>query len=94
MAKKRTRAKYISKGQRANTDRTLVNSVRKDVLFAVKYLNKLKAWMKGKDVFFTIENPNKLETNRKFIRVSGRELYGDPKKATWSMPKRDWDTAA
>lgn len=36
---------------------------------AQKMLNKMKALEKGKDVVFTIENPNKNETNRPFIRM-------------------------
>jgi hypothetical protein len=41
-----------------------------------RMLNKMAALEKGKDVVFTIENPNKNETNKPFIRqrISGKEF--------------------
>ena len=36
---------------------------------ADRMLFKMDALYKGKDVYFTMENPNKNETNKKFIRV-------------------------
>lgn len=58
-----------SKGERRSSIRT----PNKDS--GQRVLNQMNALAKGKDVVFTIENPNKNETNRKFIkqRVSGRE---------------------
>lgn len=41
---------------------------------------KFDAFLKGKNVYFTIDNPNNKETNKRKIRVSGRTLYGDPKE--------------
>lgn len=47
-----------------------------------RILAKMDALNKGKDVVFTIENPNKAETNKKFIRVrvSGKKWVDDRKK--------------
>ena len=42
--------------------------------------NKMKAWRAGKNVIVTIPNPNKKETNKKFIKVNAKEVWGSPKK--------------
>ena len=60
----------VSKGERRSSMRTRgVGDTNVD-----KMLRKLEALNKGKDVVITIENPNKNETNKKFIRhkVSGK----------------------
>lgn len=58
------------------------NSMRKDRTVAEKYLNKLKAWAKGKRTMVTIPNPNPNETNKRFIRVEGNHsaAFGPWKK--------------
>ena len=38
-------------------------------------LNKQKKWILGKKVFLTIKNPNKQETNKKFIRVPAEQVW-------------------
>lgn len=60
---------YVSKGERKSSISTKIKDP------ATKLLRKMDALNKGKDVWFTIANPNKNETNKKFIRVkrSGRE---------------------
>lgn len=42
-------------------------------------LNQQKAFLQGKNVVLTIPNPNPNETNRRFIRVNARDVWGDPK---------------
>ena len=61
---------YVSKGER----RSSMKTPNKDK--AQKMLNKMDALYKGKDVVFTMENPNKEETNRQFIkvRVNGKQF--------------------
>jgi hypothetical protein len=46
----------------------------------------MKALAQGKDVVFTVENPNKEETNKRFIRqkVSGKN-YLNSRKGTFIM---------
>lgn len=69
MAKKGGSGKtYVSKGERRSSMSTKVNDP------AQKLLNKVTALAKGKDVVYTIENPNKNETNKRFVkvRVSGK----------------------
>jgi len=43
---------------------------------AQKLLNKQKAYMKGSNPKLTIENPNKNETNKPFIKVRMSDLRG------------------
>jgi hypothetical protein len=60
---------YTSKGERKSSISTKVKDP------ALTLLRKMHALSKGKDVWFTIDNPNKSETNKRQIRVkrSGRE---------------------
>lgn len=60
---------YTSKGERRSSAKTPNRDPGQ------KILNKMAALNKGKDVYFTMENPNKNETNKRFIRVkvSGRD---------------------
>jgi len=41
-----------------------------------KLLNKQRAYMKGSNPWITMENPNKSETNKPFIKVRMSELRG------------------
>lgn len=66
MGKKRCRAKYRSKGERSN----VASKHKFDVHSSIdRALFKVKARRAGKRVVETIANPNKEETNRRFIRV-------------------------
>jgi len=67
------RSKYTSKGERSSMNRTITNSIRKDRTYGDRLSNQLKAWAKGKRTMVTIENPNKNETNKRFIRVEGND---------------------
>lgn len=72
---------YTSKGV-VGVNRSISKEVRRDRPVVDKETNKFNAFLKGKNVWFTIANPNVKQTNQKFIRVRGRELYGDPKDYT------------
>ena len=41
---------------------------------------QLNAFLNFKNVVLTIPNPNKHETNKKFIKVNAREVWGNPKR--------------
>jgi hypothetical protein len=86
MAKKSTRAKYTSKGQHSNVARGTVKAVRKEIDIIDQYLNKLKAWSKGKRTMVTVENPNPNETNKRFIKLEGNVVFG-PWKRTVDVMK-------
>jgi len=71
---------YVSKGQRLNVRKDICKAQRRDYL-ANKLdvvANKIAAWKAGKAVFLTIPNPNKNETNKRFIRVPAKEVWGNP----------------
>ena len=73
---------YTSKGERRNVRRDILNAERRayrehpiDVI-----RNKQNAWKKLKKVYLTIPNPNTNETNKRFIRVEAKHLWGDPRR--------------
>jgi hypothetical protein len=78
MAKKGGKSKgFISKGIHSNVDRKITNAMRTEYLqLGDRVLNQMAALRKGKDVVMTIANPNKEQTNKKFIKVrmSGKEF--------------------
>jgi len=86
MASKAKRAKYTSKGQRDSVSKDTVKAVHRDRSELDKILNKLKVWATGKKVMVTIPNPNKNETNKRFIRVEGTHsaAFGP-----WKRPDKD-----
>lgn len=73
MGKKRQRASQTSKGEVGNPMKTRVRTQ------AARQTNQLNAWRKGKNVVLTLPNPNKNETNKPFIRVNARDVWGDPR---------------
>lgn len=71
MGKKSSGKNYTSKGERQSSIKTSgVN-----VTAIQKMLFKQQALDNGKDVWFTVANPNKEQTNKPFIRVkvSGKD---------------------
>lgn len=71
---------YISNGVHSNVNRTILREMRKDYMASGERLyNQRQAWAKGKNVVLTIENPNKNETHKRFIRVNARDVWGSPK---------------
>ena len=71
MGKKRSRASQTSKGERRN----VVNGLSDDRTELQKVNDKMRAHLKGKNVMLTIENPNKSETKKPFIRVPAKEQW-------------------
>ncbi len=70
MAKKGGKSKgFISQGLRKSSMKT----ASKDP--ADRLMNQLKAHRAGKKTVVTIENPNKEQTDKKFIRVPGKEYF-------------------
>lgn len=69
---------YTSKGERPNVAKSTRKAMRRDYLenHGVERVgNQMKAFLKGKRVMLTIENPNKNETNKRFIRVPAGEVW-------------------
>ena len=81
MAKrKKSRAHQESKGERRNVAKSTRKQMRDAGTPLTIMSNKMKAWRAGKNVIVTIPNPNKKETNKKFIKVNAKEVWGSPKK--------------
>ena len=81
MAKrKKSRAHQESKGERRNVAKSTRKQMRDAVTPLTIMSNKMKAWRAGKNVIVTIPNPNKKETNKKFIMLNAKEVWGSPKK--------------
>lgn len=81
---------YTSKGERSNVSSKTLSGIRKEKYEGDKMLDLQRAWVKGQNPWITIENPNKNETNKKFIRVKMNETsLGNPKerqKKMFQMP--------
>jgi len=74
MGKKKSRATQVSKGEIGRPQRSRLR--HGDPGYASQRItNQLKAFLKGKRVMLTIENPNKNETNKRFIRVNARDVW-------------------
>ena len=78
MGKKCGKSKgFVSQGIHSNVDRKISNSMRRDYMASGdRLLNQLDAWKRGKNVVFTITNPNPNETNKRVIRVNARDIKG------------------
>ena len=70
-----TKTKYVSKGQRPSVMRSTLNAVARGVSATTKMENILAAYTKGKNPWITVINPDKSQTNRKFIRVRTNDLF-------------------
>jgi len=85
MGKKKSRASQTSKGsvnQNPKSDSKRVQkALRREYRGSTAELNnKMKAHLRLKNVMLTIPNPNTNETNKRFIRVSSREVWGYAKR--------------
>jgi ribosomal protein L21E len=79
MGKKRSRDSQTSKGQRPNVNKKIRNDVRRDYMDSLdRSINQMKAYAKGKRVMLTVPNPNKNETNKRFIRVAAEDYLQRP----------------
>jgi len=73
MGKKKSRAKYTSKGQRRSMDTRPLKAVRRERHPLRNLLNKIDSFVDGKKVYLTIPNPNPKETNKPYIRVRAED---------------------
>lgn len=66
----------VSAGIHSNVTRSVLRDVRAlKIAAGDKLINQQKAFMQGKPVMVTIENPNKNETNKPFIRVPANTVW-------------------
>jgi hypothetical protein len=74
--KKSSGKNYTSSGLYRNVARKMTNSLRSEYLASGdRVANQLKAFRAGKRVVLTIENPNKEERNKPFIRVDASHVW-------------------
>lgn len=84
--KKASGSNYTSSGVHSNVNRKTLNGMKKDRDPGIKMLNLQKAWLKGLNPWITIENPDKNDTSRRFIRVRMNDTYlGNPKDRAKKM---------
>jgi len=66
----------VSAGIHSNVDQKTRNAMRREYLNSgERVLNQRRAFNEGKNVVVTIENPNREETNRRYIRVNARDIW-------------------
>jgi hypothetical protein len=81
MGKKGGKSKgAVSAGVHSNVSRKITNALRREYMASgERIMNQLRAWKRGKNVVLTIENPNKEDKSRRYIRVRAIDLWGDPR---------------
>lgn len=78
MAKgKKSRTQYVSKGERRNVAKPNCTPNRDPLQ---RLINQREAWAAGKNVIVTIPNPDPDARNMPYIRVKGKDIWGDPKR--------------
>lgn len=87
MAGKKSSGKhYVSKGERPNVTRSVLNALRREYLTSDARLNnQVKAWRRGKNVMLTVKNPDKKNTKERMIRVPAIDVWGFPRQANIKM---------
>ena len=79
MGKKKSGTTYTSKGQRPNVSKATQKLQRRAYMESLdRSVNQTNAWRAGKRVMLTVPNPNKNETNKRYIRVEATEYLGTP----------------
>ena len=86
MAKKSSGKHYVSKGERPNVTRSVLNAIRREYLQSdARPNNQIKAWRRGKNVMLTVPNPDKKNTKERMIRVPAVDVWGFPRQANLRM---------
>lgn len=85
MAKKSSGKHYVSKGERSSVSKKILKMCRRERSADWKTANITKNWAKGENPWITVQNPNKEETNKRFIRVKTNDVWGFPRPAQIKM---------
>jgi hypothetical protein len=76
MGKKKTGKQYISVGVHSNVSASLTREIRADYNASPeRMINQQKAHIAGKKTRIVVPNPNKEETNKLFITISGKDFF-------------------
>lgn len=76
MGKKKSGTTYTSKGERRNVSKHTTKGMKRNRSVSEKLINQIAAHRKGKNVVLTIPNPNKNETNKRYIKVKAVDHWG------------------
>ena len=76
---------FQSKGERPNVKRNILKAVRRNITPSEKMQYVMNAYLKGRNPWLTVPNPNTNETNKKFIRVKSEDIWGSPKNRGYRM---------
>ena len=79
MGKKRTRKMLKSKGIHGSVNHSVATAVRAEQKKSNGLNNLVSCWRDLKNPWVTIQNPNKEQTNRRFIKVRANDYFGNPK---------------
>lgn len=79
MGKKKSRDQQVSKGERKSVSAATRKALKSDRSFIDVTRAKWDAYSKGKNVVLTIPNPNTNETNKPFIRINAKDVWGSSK---------------
>ena len=86
MGKKSSGKHYVSKGERPNVTRSVLNALRREYIQSdMRRNNQAIAWRKGKNVVLTVPNPDKKNTKERMIRVPAIDVWGFPRQANLKM---------
>lgn len=76
MGKKKSRTSQTSTGTVNQRKSSISKLLRREYKQSgLRSINQLAAFNRGKNVVLTVENPNKNETNKRFIRVNARDVW-------------------
>jgi hypothetical protein len=84
VSKKKHTSGETSAGIHTSVSKSLRKAMRRDYMESGdRFMNQMKALGQGKDVVFTIPNPNPAETNKKFIKhkILGKSYIQSRKSA-------------
>tara|TARA_B100001093_G_C26858859_1_gene1028838 strand:- start:8943 stop:9215 length:273 start_codon:yes stop_codon:yes gene_type:complete len=71
---------YTSKGLHNNVSKNTLKAVKRDLDPTIKMNHIITAWRKGLNPWITINNPNKKETNKRYIKIKSNISWGNPNK--------------
>jgi hypothetical protein len=63
-----------SKGIHSNVSKSTLRGMRAARSEGEKMINKQDAWLKGKNPWITIKNPNEAETDKRYIKVRMNDM--------------------
>lgn len=89
MSAPKTKTKYVSKGERSNTSKSLSKSIKRERTPIDYWTIKQKAWLKGQNPWIRVPNGNAMDTRARYVRVRAETEWGDPRKGFMFGPTKD-----